>query len=95
MGTSYICVGDNPSGPLAKGNTCSSPFYDGGFIAVNLTGSYVYLYRAGGAVDNFYNICEVDIFGTTNLVGSATVLTVYIPIVDTVYGQTYGANNLI
>ena len=95
MGTSYICVSDNSTGPLAIANTCSSPFYDGGFIPVNLTGRYVYLYRAGDASDHSYSISEVDILGTTNLVGSATVLTDYSPIVDTTYGQTYGANNLI
>ena len=90
MGTSKICVGDNSAGPLDTGNSCTSPFYDGGFIVVYLTGRYVYLYRAGKGFDGYYNIAEIDIFGTTNLVGSATVLTDYSPI-----SPAYGASNLI
>ena len=43
----------------------------------------------------YIELSEFDIFGTPNLVGSATVLTNYSPIVDTTYGKTYGANNLI
>ena len=69
---------------------CTSPIFDGGFIPVNLTGSYVYLYRAGGGHNNFYNIAEVVIYGITNLVGSATVLTNYGPV-----SASNGANNLI
>ena len=47
FGISKICVGDNAAGPLAAGNSCSPPFYAAGFIEVNLTGRYVYLYREG------------------------------------------------
>ena len=96
MGTSYICIGNNNEGPLAIGNACTSPFYDGGFIEVNMTGRYVYLYREeGNPIDSFYSIAEIDIYGTKNIAGSATVLTDYSPIVDSTFGQTYGANNLI
>ena len=47
MGTSYVCIGDNPADPLASGNSCTTAFYDGGFIKVNLTGRYVFIYREG------------------------------------------------
>ena len=75
MGKSYICVGDNPTNPLSTGNSCSSPFYDGGFITVNLTGRYVFIYRAGVTCCSFYVVASVDLYETTNLVGLATVLT--------------------
>ena len=89
-------MGDNAAGPLAVGNSCSSPFYAAGFIEVNLTGRYVYLYREGaGYVDDDgiradYAISEIDIFGTTNLVGSAIPISSYTPI-----SAEYGVNNLI
>ena len=89
MATTYICVGMVNSDPRL--NPCTTPFSDGGFISVNLTGQYVFIYRAGPSNDgNFFSLSEVDIYGMTNIVGSATVLTDYSPI-----DPIYGANNLI
>ena len=82
FGTSYFCVGDNPGGPKATGNSCTTPFYDGGFITVRLTGRYVFLLREGQGNNAMYSINEVRLYGLPNLVGSATIITSYTPIVD-------------
>jgi len=71
-------VGNNPDGPLADGNTCTAAFHEGGFIEVNLTGKFAYLFREGDSVtagDPYYNLAEFDLFEMPNIVGSATVIT--------------------
>ena len=54
----------------------------------------MFIYREGDASDHYYNLNEVGLYGMPNLVGSATVITSYSPIVDSTYGQAYGPDNL-
>ena len=93
MGSSYICIGNNPSYPNATGNTCTAlPFFDGGFITVDLPpGQYVYIYRAGSSSQNTtYNISQLRLYGMPNLIATATIITTYVSI-----SAAYGATNLI
>ena len=65
----------------AIGNKCSAPFYDAGFIEVDLTGQYAYVCREVAAIgDDSYCIAEVDIFGLKNIFGSATPISSYTPV---------------
>ena len=94
FGTSYLCVGNNSAGPKATGNSCTAPFYDGGFITARLTGRYVFLYREGFSYyTDYYAINEVRLYGMHNRVGSATVISSYTPI--EVSNKTYGPKNLV
>ena len=96
MGSSYICIGNNPSDPKATGNTCTTtPFFDGGFITVNLPpGQYVYLYRAGGSIQGTdYNISQLRLYGMPNLIATATIIKTYSPI-SAVYDATNLKKNL-
>ena len=87
-------MGNSSAGPKATGNSCTAPFYDGGFIIVRLTGRYVFLYREGfGFFLNYYAINEVRLYGMPNRVGSVTVISSYTPIV--VADKTYGPQNLV
>ena len=94
FGTSYLCVGNNSAGPKATGNSCTAPFYDGGFITARLTGRYVFLYREGFSYyTDYYAINEVRLYGMPNRVGSATIISSSTPIVEA--GETYGPQNLV
>ena len=93
MGSSYICIGNNPADPKATGNTCTTlPFFDGGFITVDLpSGRYVYIYRAGSGLSNsYYNISQLRLYGMPNLVAKATIISNYVSI-----SAAYDATNLI
>ena len=68
-------MGNNSAGPKAIGNSCTAPFYDGGFKTVQLTGRYVFLYREGVGYDKYYTINEIRLYGMPNRVGSATVIS--------------------
>ena len=91
MGKSYVCIGNNSSDPKATGNQCTPAFYDGGFkTTVTLpAGRYVFIFRDGGSVENYYNIAEVGLYGLPNLVKTATIITTYTPV-----SNTLGPNNL-
>ena len=83
MGSTYICIGNNPNDPKATGNTCTTlPFFDGGFITVDLPpGRYAYIYRAGiSSSDASYQLSQVRLYGMPNLVTKATIITSYSPI---------------
>ena len=84
MGSTYICIGNNPNDPKATGNTCTTlPFFDGGFIAVDLPpGRYAYIYREGFSFsdDTIYHLSQVRLYGMPNLVTKATIITSYSPI---------------
>lgn len=71
MATTRICVGMDSTNPNL--NLCTTPFSDGGFIPVNLTGQYVFLYREGGGsgitYGNRFTLAEVDIYGMMNIAG--------------------------
>ena len=94
MGSTYICIGNNPNDPKATGNTCTTlPFFDGGFIAVDLPpGRYAYIYREGFSFsdDTIYHLSQVRLYGMPNLVTKATIITSYSPI-----DEDYGPTNLI
>ena len=91
MGSSYVCMGDSPAGPKAAGNICTCTFFDGGFITVDLTGRYVYLFRDRSSIAGaIYNIAEIKLYGMPNLVESATVISSYSPI-----NPDYSSNNLV
>lgn len=93
FGGSYICIGNNAADPKAAGNLCTSVFYDGGFIQINLpAGRYVFIYREGKGgypSDFIYALAEIGLYRMPNLVGSATIITSYNPI-----SPTYGSINL-
>jgi hypothetical protein len=56
----------------------------------------VFVYREGISTSSpTYLVLEVGLYRMPNLVGSATVITDYSPIVDATYSQTYGPENLI
>ena len=92
-GLSYICIGNNAADPKAAGNLCTSIFYDGEFIQINLPASRnVFIYREGkgGYPSDFvYALAEIGLYRMPNLVGSATIITSYNPI-----SPTYGSINL-
>ena len=100
FGGCYICIGDNAADPKALGNSCTSVFYDGGFIPINLpAGRYVFIYRAGAGgyydalkptkTDNYYILAEIGLYSMPNLVGSASIISSYNPI-----SAKYGSINL-
>ena len=99
FGGCYICIGDNAADPKALGNSCTSVFYDGGFIPINLpAGRYVFIYRAGAGGryaqdpttnDTSYVLAEIGLYSMPNLVGSASIISSYNPI-----STTYGSINL-
>ena len=70
IGNSYIWVGDDPT-PWSTSLTLATadPIYAGGFINLDrpVKGRYVVLRREGAAADNFFTLCEIKVYGLTNL----------------------------
>lgn len=69
-----VCIGDDPTYPTASSNSCSSKINEGGFIDLDLPpGRYIFIYREVMFGSYYYNLAEVRVYQSPNLIGSASL----------------------